>query len=112
MLKYKIYVDEGERTPIPEAIFEDKKYDLAGTFLIAEARTFGEEILDTLEEVTSGKKKSGAFAGNVFSLEIRRDKTLISDDISGRELEIATSDLQKIAAEYWEVSAGAKRGTK
>ena len=99
MLKYKIEI-EGKQNPLPVVTFEDARYELAATFLLGEARSFGAEIVAALDEVMSGKKKTGAFAGNVFSLEITPETTKICDDISGKECEIGTQDLRKIAGEY------------
>ena len=99
MLKYNIEI-EGKNNPIPVVTFEDERYELAATFLLAEARNFGSAIVDALEEVTSGKKQTGSFAGNVFSLEITPETTTICDDISGKECEIETAALQEIAEEY------------
>ncbi len=99
MMKYKIEITEEEHS-VPVVTFENEEYGLAGTFLLAEARTFGREILEALEAVTSGREKTGTFAGNVFSLEITPKTTTVCDDISGEECEIATADLQKIAGEY------------
>lgn len=100
MLSYKIEI-EGKENPLPIVKFGDKKYELAATFLLGEARNFGAEIIAALSEVTDGKKKTGAFAGNVFSLEITPKTTMVCDDISGKECEIGTQDLKKIAEEYW-----------
>ena len=99
MLKYNIEI-QGRSNPFPVVAFEDERYELAATFLLAEARNFGSAIVDALGEVTGGKKEKGSFAGNVFSLEIEPEKTLICDDISGKECEIETRALQKIAEEY------------
>ena len=99
MLNYKIEI-EGKANPVPVVNFEDDRYELAATFLLAEARNFGSAIVDALDEVTSGKKAAGSFAGNVFSLEIAPEKTTICDDISGKECEIATGALREIAEEY------------
>ena len=99
MLNYKIEI-EGKSNPLPVVTFEDERYELAATFLLAEARNFGSAIVDALEEVTSGKKQTGSFAGNVFSLEITPETTTICDDISGKECAIETSALQEIAEEY------------
>ena len=99
MLKYKIEI-EGKENPLPIVTFEDDRYELAATFLLAEARNFGSAIVDALEEVTGGKKQTGSFAGNVFSLEITPKMTKICDDISGKECEIETAALQEIAEEY------------
>ena len=99
MLNYKIEI-EGKSNPLPVVTFEDERYELAATFLLAEARNFGSAIVDALEEVTDGKKQTGSFAGNVFSLEITSEITKICDDISGKECEIETAALQEIAEEY------------
>lgn len=102
MLNYKIEI-EGKENPLPVVKFEDARYELAATFLLGEARNFGAEIIAALDEVAGGKKKTGAFAGNVFSLEITPKTTIICDDISGKECEIGTQDLKKIVEEYWTV---------
>ena len=99
MLKYEIKI-EGKNNPLPIVTFEDDRYELASTFLLAEARNFGSAIVDALEEVTDGRKTTGSFAGNVFSLEITPETTTICDDISGKECEIGTEALQEIAEEY------------
>ena len=108
MLKYKIEITKEER-PVPIVTFEDKRYELAATFLLAEARSFGREILSSLDEVCAGKKKTGAFAGNVFSLEIAPDTTTIADDISGKECEIATKDLRQVVDAYVSADKKSKR---
>ena len=100
MLNYKIEITD-EKNPLPVVVFDDPQYELTATFLLAEARTFGREIIEALDEVAAGRKKTGTFAGNVFSLEIAPDKTLIDDDISGEECEMDTRTLKKIAEEYW-----------
>ena len=100
MLNYKIAI-EGKENPLPIVTFEDSRYELAATFLLGEARNFGTEIIAALDEVCAGKKKTGAFAGNVFSLEITPETTTICDDISGKECEIETRALKKAAEEYW-----------
>ena len=101
MLKYDIKI-EGKNNPLPIVTFEDDRYELVATFLLAEARNFGSAIVDALDEVTDGRKTTGAFAGNVFSLEITPETTTICDDISGKECEIGTEALQEIAEEYVE----------
>ena len=99
MLKYEIKI-EGKNNPLPVVTFEDERFELAATFLLAEARNFGSAIVDALEEVTSGKKQTGSFAGNVFSLEITPGMTTICDDISGKECAIETAALQEVVEEY------------
>ena len=101
MLKYKIEI-EGKDNPLPIVTFEDDRYELAATFLLAEARNFGSAIVDALGEVADGRKEKGSFAGNVFSLEITPETTTICDDISGKECEIGTEALLEIAEEYVE----------
>ena len=101
MLKYDIKI-EGKNNPRPIMTFEDDRYELAATFLLAEARNFGSAIVDALGEVTDGRKSTGTFAGNVFSLEITPETTTICDDISGEDCEIGTEALREIAEEYVE----------
>ena len=99
MLKYEIKI-EGKNNPLPVVTFEDERFELAATFLLAEARNFGSAIVDALDEVADGRKEKGSFAGNVFSLEITPETTTICDDISGKECEIGTEALLEIAEEY------------
>ncbi len=99
MIEYEIEMSR-ERHPVPVARFKDKAYELVGTFLLAEARSFGEEIAEALDEVCAGGKESGAFSGNAFSLEISRNVTVIADDIMGRECEIDTRELRSIVDAY------------
>ena len=83
MLKYDIKI-EGKNNPLQIVTFEDDRYELVATFLLV------------------GRKTTGSFAGNVFSLEITPETTTICDDISGKECEIGTEALQEIAEEYVE----------
>ena len=99
MIKYKIEI-EGKANPLPVVKFAEARYELAATFLLAEARNFGSAIVDALDEVCEGKKGRGTFAGNVFSLEIEPEMTTICDDIAGKECEIETGALREIAEEY------------
>ena len=101
MIKYKIEITKESR-PVPIITFADKTYELAATFLLAEARSFGEEILAALDKGAAKDGAAVAFAGNVFSLEIRPDVTTICDDISGKECTIGTKELKKAAKEYVE----------
>ncbi len=98
MIGYEIKIKDED--PIPVVVFEERKYDLVGTFLLAEARSFSREILSALDEVCVEGKTSGGFAGNVFSLEIAPDMTKVTDDIMGRECEIPTRELKEVVEAY------------
>ena len=99
MLKYKIEI-EGKRRPLPVVTFEDERYTLAGTFLLAEARSFGKEIMAELDKVCVEGKSSAEFSGNAFSLEIGPETTKVVDDIMGDECELPTKEMRKLVEEY------------
>lgn len=99
MVKYRIEIENGKH-PHPVVITEEKKYELAGEFLLAEGRNFGREILAAMNEVCSGERQESGFSGNVFSLEITRGQTRITHDISDRTCEIGTEALKKMLKEY------------
>ena len=98
MLKYRIEV-KNKKNPVPVAVMEEERYDLAGEFLLAEARNFGAEILAALDQAVL-RKKSGSFSGNVFSLETGTEITRIADDISDRICEVPTEEFRQMAMEY------------
>ncbi|MBR3457939.1 MAG: hypothetical protein IKH16_07280 [Selenomonadaceae bacterium] len=102
MIKYEIK-RSGEAHPVPVVVFEEEAYGLAGTFLLAEARSFGAEILSALDEVCVGGRACSFFAGNAFSLEITPSFTKVVDDILGKECRISTKDFREIAGEYCRV---------
>ena len=99
MLKYKIEIT-GKKHPMPVVKFEDEGYALAATFLLAEARSFGREILAELDKVCLDGASAAGFSGNAFSLEIGPDTTKVVDDIMGDECEVPTREMKKLVEEY------------
>ena len=105
MIKYEIRMTEG-RHPVPVMVFEDKKYELVGAFLLAEARSFSDEILHAIDAVCTDGEVSGEFAGNAFRLEITAEMTKVVDDIMGKECEVGTKELKGIAEAYCKAYRG------
>ncbi len=99
MLNYRVEI-QGERHPLPVLVIEEQGYDLVSEFLLAEGRSFGSEILGALDRACMHDALDSSFSGNVFSLEIGKKRTRITDDISERECEIPTADLQSMTADY------------
>ena len=97
MLEYRI--ERQGRHSVPVVTFADPRYALAGEFLLAEARNFGEEILTVLCESLKEHKQCG-FAGNAFRLEIAAEQTMIVNDITEKECVIDTKDFLDAAKEY------------
>lgn len=98
MLRYKVRRDKRSQAPIFD--FEDKAYALLGEFLLAEGRNFGGEIMAFLEQGGVDRQEA-EFAGNVFRLELDRDKVRIVNDITDRECVVPLGDLKNIAREYY-----------
>ena len=69
MIKYEIK-RSGEAHPVPVVVFEEEAYGLAGTFLLAEARSFGAEILSAMDEVCVGGRSCSFFSGMVCVLSL------------------------------------------
>ena len=99
MMKYRIEIKQGKH-PLPVAVMEDRKYELAGEFLLAEARSFDREILAALNQVVLDGKPASSFVGNAFSLEIAPKRTKICHDISDRECEVETGEFKKLVEDY------------
>ena len=99
MIAYRIKRTAGKH-PVPVIEFEEARYEVAATFLLAEARSFGKEILAAMDDVILGGEPSGTFSGNAFSLEITPSLTTIVDDIMGKECVLPTKELKGIAEAY------------
>ena len=111
MIHYEIKMTGGKH-PVPLAVFEDGRYELAGTFLLAEARSFADEIRTALDAVCAGKRESSTFSGNAFSLAVSADKTIVTDDIRGEECVIGTREFREVVEAYcrkWEACCRAWR---
>lgn len=97
MIKYEIRMT---KESVPRVFFENQEYELVSTFLLAEGRSFFREIMEAVDKVCEGREKEESFSGNVFSLEIRPDNTLVEDDILGKECLIPTQELRQILVEF------------
>ncbi len=99
MMNYTIK-NTGGKNPVPVVAMEQEEYALAGEFLLAEARSFGKQIIAAMNETSLTPKKSGSFSGNAFSLEIYPETTKIINDITGQECTVPTGDFRRLTAEY------------
>ena len=97
-MNYEIKITE-HKHPVPYVVFEDKKYDLLGEFLLAE-RSFRREILYVTNDVDLGMSGSESFTGNAFTLEISKDTCKITNDNDDRELEVTIKDLKAVLLDY------------
>lgn len=97
-MNYKIKITE-HKHPVPYVVFEDKKYDLLGEFLLAE-RSFRQDILSITNDVDFGMSESESFTGNAFTLEINKDICKVTNDSDNRELEVSTEDFKAVLLEY------------
>ena len=97
-MNYKIKITE-HKHPVPYVVFEDKKYDLLGEFLLAE-RSFRRDILSITNDVDFGMSETESFTGNAFTLEINKDICKITNDNDNRELEVSTEDFKAVLLEY------------
>ena len=97
-MNYKIKMTE-RKHPVPYVVFEDKKYDLLGEFLLAE-RSFRRDILSITNDVDFGMSETESFTGNAFTLEINKDICKITNDSDNRELEVSTEDFKAVLLEY------------
>ena len=83
---------------MPVIKFEDGTDALVSEFMLAEARSFADPIIDALESASDARPSS--FAGNAFSILCREKETVITDDIMGRECKATTSELLRLARDY------------
>ena len=97
-MNYKIKITE-HKHPVPYVVFEDKKYDLLGEFLLAE-RSFRRDILSITNDVDFGMSETESFTGNAFTLEINKDICKITNDSDNRELEVSAEDFKAVLLEY------------
>lgn len=74
-----------------------KEIKLVGTFLYVEVSAFGDWILEEIHSVLNGEKDYGEVNGNICGLEIRRDTTIVLDNLAedgkGEFCEIETVEL-------------------
>ncbi len=95
-MKYSIKIS-GKRKKIPVVIFEDKKYDLIGEFLLAERSTL-KYFLDALEN--ADKDSETEISGNAFTLTADKEKTTVTCDITDQSVAADTSELKALINDY------------
>ena len=100
MLEYRMKRD---RRGVPMFVFEDKAYALLGEFLLAEGRSFGEEMLSFLEKCRE-QKQPAEFAGNVFRIEVRENEARVINDLTDKECRVSLADLAKVVRDYGELA--------
>ena len=99
MMEYTFRIKEGRKT-IPITVFTDRRYALAGEFLLAE-RSILKEINALLQN-----EGDGELSGNIFSLRLSGSDAEITNEITGSELTVTRDELKALAADY---SAEVKR---
>lgn len=97
-MNYEIKITE-HKHPVPYVVFEDESYNLLGEFLLAE-RSFRREILSVTNDVDLGMSESECFTGNIFSLEINKERYKLTRDSDGEALEVATKDFKAVLLDY------------
>lgn len=63
--------------------FDNPQMDIVGEFLMTDASLVQYSVLDQIEKVLSGEIDVSESSGNRCMLEIKRDKTLLSDLFEG-----------------------------
>lgn len=97
-MNYEIKITE-QKHPVPYVVFEEKKYDLLGEFLLTE-RSFRREILSITNDVDLGLSESESFTGNAFTLEINKDTCRIINNNDDRELEVGAKEFKAVLLDY------------
>lgn len=87
--------------------FDDPAMQIVGEFLMADASFFGGAILQEIDHVLKGEKKSAESSGNRCNALIKQDKTVIEDlfeEMDGADAypayEIETEKLRELI-EMW-----------
>ncbi|EJQ54008.1 Uncharacterized protein BWINRASL_00906 [Bacillus mycoides] len=74
-----------------------REIKLVETFLGVEVSVFGDWILEEIHSVVNGEKDCGEVNGNICGLEIRKDTTIVLDNLAedgkGEFCEIETIEL-------------------
>lgn len=84
--------------------FDEPKMGIIGEFLMADASLLDYQILDVINDVLSRRSDYELSTGNRCSLEIKQDKTSVSDLLAGmydgfdgfQEIDIDTRELQAL----------------
>lgn len=97
MLPFTIKPGKGKRPPTVQ--FEDKGYALASELLLAE-RSILPQLCELLTNAAEEDFTEERLSGNAFTVEVSRRKTVITNDVTDKTLEIPTADLKTAAEAY------------
>lgn len=97
MLPFTIKPGKGKRPPTVQ--FEDKGYALASELLLAE-RSILPQLCELLTNAAEEDFTEESLSGNAFTVEVSRRKTVITNDVTDKTLEIPTADLKTAAEAY------------
>ena len=97
MLPFTIKPGKGKRPPTVQ--YEDKGYALASELLLAE-RSILPQLCELLTNAAEEDFTEESLSGNAFTVEISRRKTVITNDVTDKTLEIPTADLKTAAEAY------------
>ncbi|MHC1748007.1 MAG: hypothetical protein AB9856_06385 [Cellulosilyticaceae bacterium] len=81
-------------------IIMDEKYQMVAQFLMSDVEGYPDYAIETLEEVLNGKSEYEELNGNVCGLEIRKEKTIVYDNLAddgmGNWCEVETKELREL----------------
>ena len=97
MLQFSIKPGRGKRPPTVQ--FEDQHYALASELLLAE-RSILPQLCELLTNAAEEDFSDESLSGNAFTVEVSHRKTVITNDVTDKTLEIPTADL-RVAAEVY-----------
>ena len=97
MLPFTIKPGKGKRPPTVQ--FEEKAYALASELLLAE-RSILPQLCELLTNAAEEDFTEESLSGNAFTVEVSRRKTVITNDVTDKTLEIPTADLKTAAEAY------------
>lgn len=97
-MRYKIRLTK--KSPVmPVVTFEDEKYSLLGEFLLAERGLLG-HFSERLDELTDGPVTEAEVSGNVFTMTADNEYTTISNEITGQDITVNTSEFKELLLKY------------
>ena len=97
MLQFSIKPGRGKRPPTVQ--FEDQHYALASELLLAE-RSILPQLCELLTNAAEEDFSDESLSGNAFTVEVSHRKTVITNDVTDKTLEIPTADLRVSAEAY------------
>ena len=97
MLQFSIKPGRGKRPPTVQ--FEDQHYALASELLLAE-RSILPQLCELLTNAAEEDFSDESLSGNAFTVKVSRRKTVITNDVTDKTLEIPTADLRAAAEAY------------